>query len=135
MPTKGELTEQNTQGADKGQNDFTAVMTFGDREIPLKSPGSGSLAMFTAAFAKRKGQDQIARLLDFLDSRIEDEGDKEWFENALLNDDISLEDVMEELEKAMELWSEDPTLGSSGSSSRSTGTGKRSTGASRRVQG
>lgn len=128
-----ELTDQNTQGTDEGESDKDYIAKFGDREIHLKSPGSGALAMFTAASARRNGAKQVAGMLDFFVNRIENEVDREWVEEGLLEDDIELEDVMEHIENALVLWSEDPTSASSGSARQSRATGQRSTGASRRA--
>lgn len=132
MASKG-LTEQNTQGEDKGETDTPLTVKIGDREIEVRSPGSGSLAMFTAAMSSKSGAQQIGRTLDFIMSRIADEDDRNWLEEAMLEDEVSLEEVMEALEEMMEAWSEDPTIASSGSSESSTTTGKPSTRATRKA--
>lgn len=132
MAGKG-LTEQNTKGKDDGSDDAPATVTIHGREMEVRSPGSGSLAMFTAAMNLKNPGEQISRVMDFVIRRLPNEEDREWLQESMMEDEVSMEDVMDALEEMMEAWSEDPTIASSDSSGSSTNTGARSTRATRRA--
>lgn len=133
MPDKG-LTEQNTSGGDdEGQRDDILVIPLKGRDIELRSPGSGALAMFAKASAQKDGGAQVAGVLEFFERRMVHPEDREWFEEEMLEDRLSLEDVSDAIESMMEEWGERPTERSSASSSSSMTSGRPSTGARRKV--
>ena len=99
-----------------------------DDEFTLLPPTPEQMAFIMVRMEGKAGQ-QIAGLIDFLDSML-DEDDQERFHERLLdrNDNLTLDTVQEMVSYAMEEWSGRPTGSSAGSTPSRASSGSRSTG-------